>query len=86
MMKSKKILHTRIVTLIFLLSHNSQTYVNNDRLCRGTWGDNEWYNEWQQMITSDKTSDSKWKRMSGNKWQRVIKWVKTNDREWKQVK
>ena len=44
-MKSKKILHARIVTLIFLPSHNSQTYVNNDRLCRGTWGDNEWYNE-----------------------------------------
>ena len=47
--KEKQILHAQIVTLIFLPSHNSQTYVNNDRLCRGVWG-----------ATSGTTSDNKW--------------------------
>ena len=72
--KEKQILQAQIVTLIFLPSHNSQTYVNNDRLCRGAWGDNEWYNKWQQMITNGKTSDREWKQM--------VERVTTKDNEW----
>ena len=40
----------------------------------GTTNDNEWYSERQRMTTSDKSSDSKWQRIttSDNEWQWVI--------------
>ena len=49
----------------------------------GTINDIEWYSEWQQMTTSDKSSDQEWQRKttSDNKWQRVV----TNDIEWQRM-
>ena len=42
--------------------------------------DNEWYNEWQRMTTSD----NKWQRVttSDKKWHWVVQRVTTNDNEW----
>ena len=42
--------------------------------------DNEWYNEWQRMTTSD----NKWQRVttSDKEWHWVVQRVTTNDNEW----
>ena len=55
---------------------------------RVTMTDNKWYNEWQQMATSD----NEWQRVvqrvtasnttSGNEWQQVTTSSTTNDNEW----
>ena len=65
-------------------------------LRRVTTSDNDWYNEWQQMITSGTTNDNEWQRViqqvttsdttSDNEWQRVVLQMKTNENEWEQVK
>ena len=61
------------------------------RQTSGTSSDNEWYNEWQEMTTSDKewqrvvqgvttsgtTSDKEWY----NEWQRMT----TSDNEWQRI-
>ena len=50
----------------------------------GTTSDNEWYNEWQRMTTTD----IKWQRVTknDNEWQRVIQRLITNKNEWQRVK
>ena len=60
-----------------------------------TSSDNEWYNEWQRMITSGTTSDNEWNRVATNKdewyneWQRMITSGTTSgkmsDNEWNRV-
>ena len=40
--------------------------------------DTEWYNEWQQVTTSDTTSD--------NEWQQVVQQVTMNDSDWQRVR
>ena len=42
-----------------------------------TTNDNEWYNEWQRVATSNIKSD--------NEWQWVVQKVTTNDSEWQRV-
>ena len=46
----------------------------------GTKSDNEWYNEWQRVTTSD----SEWQRVttSDKEWQRVVQRVTANENEW----
>ena len=48
-----------------------------------TASESEWYNKWQRMTTSGKTSDKEWQRvtMSDNEWQRMT----TSDNEWQRV-
>ena len=51
----------------------------------------EWYIEWQRVITSGKTSDYEWERVvqrvtrNDNEWQRVTTSGTTSDKEWKWV-
>ena len=49
----------------------------------GTSSDNEWYNEWQPMITSDNEWYNEWQRMttSDNQWYKRQR-VTTNDSKW----
>ena len=71
------------------------------RQASGTSSDKEWYNEWQQMTTSDSewqrviTNDNKWQRMttsditSDNERKRMVTCGtrnETNESEWEQVK
>ena len=48
----------------------------------------EWYIKWEQVTTSDTTSDNEWQRVTTNdnqwynEWQRVVQRMTASDNEW----